>query len=370
MTVSTPPPIVTSSPGAERADGGRRGTIVVVILVIVGLAVGSAFLRLPYYALGAGSVRPTGALISTDGGELFPPTGGVAFPTVSVSGRVTVWQLLTAWFDDETDVVKEEVVLQGRSPDQSQEYNFQQMDDAKTVAVKVALAHLGQAEGRGAQVVELVPGSPAALALRPGDVVTRVGATPVTSSTELVNEVTSRAPGDEIELAVARVDGSDVDLSVSETVQATLTESDERAGAAFFGVRVQTFFEIDYPHDVTIDSGQVGGPSAGLAFALGVIDTLTPGELTGGTEVVATGTIGPDGTVGAIGGLEHKVDAVRRTGARLFLVPDSQTPAELAEARRRAGDELQIVAVHDLDEAIAAIVAHGGQQPSPLVSAS
>jgi PDZ domain-containing secreted protein len=74
--------------------------------------------------------------------------------------------------------------------------------------------------------------------------------------------------------------------------------------------------------------------------------------------------------VGAIGGLEHKVDAVRRTGATLFLVPDSQTPAEMAEARRRAGDRLEIHPVHDLDDAIAAIVAHGGEVPTELAGAA
>lgn len=367
MTVSTPPPIVTSPPETDQPPRKRRQTLLVVLaVVLVGLAVGSAFMRLPYYALGAGSVRPTGELISTDGGQLYPPTAGIAFPTVSVSGRVTVWELLSAWFDDETDVVKEEVVLQGRTPDQSEEHNFQQMSDAKDIAEQVALEHLGRAEGVGAQVVELVPGSPAASALRPGDVVTSVGGVAVTTSSGLVEQIRRRGAGDVVELAVARYADGSVDPSATEVVSATLATNPDGSGSAFFGVQVQTYFEVDYPHDVIIDSGQVGGPSAGLAFALGVIDALTPGELTGGREVVATGTINADGTVGPIGGLEHKVDAVRRTGASLFLVPDSQTPAELAEARRRAGDDLEIVTVHTLDEAVSAIVAHGGQAPPPL----
>jgi len=368
VTVSAPPPIVTPPSTDDRAPRrSSRPLLAVVAVVVVGLAVGSAFLRLPYYALGAGSVRPTGELISMDGGELYPPTGGVAFPTVSVSGRVTIWGLVAAWLDDETEVVREEEVLQGRTPSESQEYNFRQMDDAKTVALKVALSELGQAEGTGAQVVELVPDSPAASVLRPGDVVTAVGGEPVSSSTDLVNAITGREPGETVELTVARIADGTVDRSVTEDVSAVLAESEEKPGTAFFGVRVQTFFEVSFPHEIVLDSGQVGGPSAGLAFTLGVIDSLTPGELTGGQEVVATGTMAPDGTVGPIGGLEHKVDAVRRTGAKLFLVPDSQSPAELEEARRRAGDDLEIVTVHDLDDALAAIVARGGQAPAPLV---
>jgi len=147
---------------------------------------------------------------------------------------------------------------------------------------------------------------------------------------------------------------------------ATLGTNENRPEEAFFGVRVQTSFDVTFPYPVTIDSGQVGGPSAGLAFTLGLIDELTPGELTGGQEVAATGTISPDGTVGPIGGLEHKVDAVRHAGVKLFLVPDSQTPEEMARAQARTKGEVEIVPVHDLDAALAALAAHGGQPPGPV----
>lgn len=370
MTVWAPPPIVTTPPEIERPHRNRRrAALAFGAVVILGLILGSAFFRLPYYALGPGSVRPTAALISTDGGELYPPTAGVAFPTVSVSRRVTVWQLLTAWLDPEVDVVKETSVLQGRTADQSQQYNLSQMDDAKTVAIKVALEQLGQAHGTGAQVVEIVPDSPAATVLRPGDVVTAIDGKTITSSAELVNAVTSRKPGDTVELSVTRARDEVPDPLATETVSATLAANSDNPTAAFFGVRVQTYFDITFPYDVLIDSGQVGGPSAGLAFTLGVLDMLTPGELTGGQEVVATGTMRPDGSVGPIGGLEHKVDAVKHEGSKLFLVPASQTPAEMAEAQRRAGDQVELVQVHDLDEAIAVIVAHGGTAPGPLVLA-
>jgi PDZ domain-containing protein len=131
---------------------------------------------------------------------------------------------------------------------------------------------------------------------------------------------------------------------------------------AFLGVSVRTAYEVDYPHEVTIDSGQVGGPSAGLAFTLGVIDLLTPGDLTGGTEITATGTIRPDGSVGAIGGVQQKAAAVRRAGVRLFLVPAEQTPEELARARELAGKGVEIVPVKTLDEALDVLATRGGEE--------
>ncbi|MFN6122052.1 MAG: S16 family serine protease, partial [Actinomycetes bacterium] len=114
------------------------------------------------------------------------------------------------------------------------------------------------------------------------------------------------------------------------------------------------------PFDVDIDSGAIGGPSAGLAFTLTLIDELTPGELTGGRRVAVTGTIRIDGTVGGIGGLAQKVSAVRQLGADVFLVPAEQGEQDIALARQVAGDDLDIVPVANLDEALAALAEYGG----------
>lgn len=324
-------------------------------------------MRLPYFALGPGSVRDTAGLIDSDGETFDPGEVGVAFPTVSVSGRVTVWQLLAGWLDPEVDIVREELILQGRTPEQSQQFNLQQMDDAKDVAIKVALSELGQAEGFGAEVVEVVAESPAAEVLAPGDVIVAVNGADIRSSTALVEAIVALEPGTTVDLGVVRgADRSSPDPP-TENVTAVLTDNPDRPGAAFFGVRVQTYFVVTYPHDIAIDSGQVGGPSAGLAFALGVLDLLTPGDLTGGQEVVATGTIQPNGAVGPIGGLKHKVDAARNSGADIFLVPGSQRADELEEAERRARGDVEIVPVSSLDEALAALAERGGRVPGDLV---
>ncbi|NBV03638.1 MAG: hypothetical protein EBS10_05610 [Acidimicrobiia bacterium] len=116
---------------------------------------------------------------------------------------------------------------------------------------------------------------------------------------------------------------------------------------------------IELPFTVDIDTGSIGGPSAGLAFTLTLIDELSPGELTSAREVAVTGTMNLDGSVGAIGGLRQKASAVDQAGIDVFLVPAAQR-AEDIEAARAAAPDLEIIPVATLDEAVAALVALGG----------
>jgi PDZ domain-containing protein len=124
--------------------------------------------------------------------------------------------------------------------------------------------------------------------------------------------------------------------------------------------------DFDFPIDVSIDTGDVGGPSAGLAFTLAIIDDLTPGDLTGGADVAVTGTINSDGTVGPVGGTGQKAAAVRAKGYDAFLVPSDDYEA----ARQHAGD-VDVIAVDTLDEALAALADLGGNVddlPQPAAS--
>ena len=114
------------------------------------------------------------------------------------------------------------------------------------------------------------------------------------------------------------------------------------------------------PFPIELDFGGIGGPSAGLALTLTLIDELTPGELTGGQQIAVTGTIDIHGAVGAIGGLAQKASAVRQTGAKYFIVPASQSPESLVAARAVVGDDVEIITVATLDEALAALTKLGG----------
>jgi Lon-like protease len=132
-------------------------------------------------------------------------------------------------------------------------------------------------------------------------------------------------------------------------------------GKAMLGVSLDDRPSYDFPIDVEIDSGDVGGPSAGLAFTLAIIDRLTPGSLTGSSRVAVTGTIGLDGSVGPVGGVPQKTEAAIDEGARLFLVP----PDEYAAAEQAARGRLEVRQVSTLEEALAALEAAGGDPIPP-----
>jgi PDZ domain-containing protein len=149
-----------------------------------------------------------------------------------------------------------------------------------------------------------------------------------------------------------REGGPPTDLS------AVLAKGDQ--GQALLGVRMTTQFKM--PFGIDIDSGNVEGPSAGLAYSLALLDELTPGELTGGRKVAATGELAPDGKVGAIGGIAQKVVAVERAGAKLFLVPRDN----YAEAKKHAGNGLEVRAVDTFDDALAVLGSFDGSNALAL----
>jgi len=124
--------------------------------------------------------------------------------------------------------------------------------------------------------------------------------------------------------------------------------------------------DYDLPIDVSIDSDRVGGPSAGLAFALAIVDVLTPGELTGGANVATTGTIRIDGSVGRVGGVKQKTFAALESDVELFIVPID----EEEEARSFAGDAMRVVGVETLDDAIEALSELGGNGLEVAASAA
>ena len=117
---------------------------------------------------------------------------------------------------------------------------------------------------------------------------------------------------------------------------------------------------VRLPFEIAFDTGEIGGPSAGLAFTLTLLDELTEGDLLGGVDVAVTGTMQLDGSVGPIGGLPQKVSAVRQAGIGHFLVPAGQSDEDMAAARQVAGDDVELIVVADVDEALAALQRLGG----------
>ena len=159
-------------------------------------------------------------------------------------------------------------------------------------------------------------------------------------------------PGDVVHLTVDPGGGAPA-RDVAITLAAHQSQGQQ---VAFMGIALMTHAQYDLPFPITINSEGIGGPSAGLAYTLGIIQALTPDDLTGGQKVSATGTIDPTGRVGDVGGVAQKTVAVRNSGATLFLVP----PAEYKVAMQHAGNHLKVVPVASLDQALTALGSHGG----------
>ena len=355
--VDTQPESVTApSPEPFGADGPSVGRRWWVAGPLIGLGIAAlllaVFLPLPYYAIAPGSLRETEPLVSVRGGQSYDSEGEVLFPTVSVE-QVTPLEALTGWLDPAVDVRPDDEVLGGRDADENRQYNLQLMDTSKDAAIRVAFERLGYdiATGNGAEVTGIAPDLPVADALESGDTVLEVDGDPIEFSEDLVVAIREHEPGETVELSVESPEGE----TRTESVQLGARPDD--LTAPLLGVGAQTRdLELDMPFDVAIDSGNVGGPSAGLAFTLAILDELTPGDLTGGAEVAATGTMNGLEEVGRVGGVAQKVEAAEDAGADVFLVPAD----EAAEAEEHADDDLRIVGVVTLDDALAALEDAGG----------
>ena len=339
----------------DEAAPPRRRTrpwlLVLLGLVALGL-VAASVVRIPYYAMAPGSAVDVEPLVAVRDGPSFRPDGRVFLTTVSLR-QATVLGALRGWLDPDVDVVeKDTIVPPDTDADQLREMNLRLMDSSKDAARGVAFEQLGYdaISGSGASVLEVVPGAPADGQLRKDDTIVELDGEPVRIDGDVISLLSRRRPGDRVEVVVER-DGTRV------PVELELGRRPEAEDQPFLGVGLTTRdLELDFPYDVDIESERIGGPSAGLAFTLELLDVLTEGELTGGREVAATGTIELDGTVGDVGGVTQKTAAVEAAGIELFLVPRG----ELEDARAAAGDGLRVEPVDTLEDALEVLARQGG----------
>lgn len=258
-------------------------------------------------------------------------------------------------------------VLGDTPPSQLGCQDAQQMQGSTLFAAVAAVRRLGYQvlqHDQGARLFQVQPGSPAARAgLRCGDLVTAVDRAAVRTSEDLVGAIQHHRPGDRITITVVRIQGG---RSRSLQLVAHLSGTPALFGhpadprRAFLGVVAEDDVTYSLPFGLSVDVGDIGGPSAGLALTLGFIDALSSGQLTGGRRVAATGTISPDGQVGDVSGVAQKAIAVRRAGAQVFFVP----PQEYRAALRQAGP-MKVYPVSSLTQALADLQALGGRVPPP-----
>ena len=284
-------------------------------------------------------------LISVDGAETFPTEGALDLLTVQVQGnreRTPSWfELATAWFDPTKAVLPIDAVFPaGQTTEQRNEQSAALMVDSQQEATAAALSELGYDVGAQLSVYEVMADSAAEGVLEDGDIILEANGDDVTDA-EALRAVINEGEGAPVELLIER-DGEEETVEVTPT----LATGDDGESAWLIGVRLIT--DYDFPIDVTIQLNNVGGPSAGMMFALGIIDVLTPGQLNGGQNVAGTGTISADGTVGPIGGIRQKMWGALNAGADWFLAPEANCDEVVGDVP----GGLKVFSVGELDDAL------------------
>ncbi|GAA4436272.1 YlbL family protein [Phytohabitans houttuyneae] len=334
----------------------RRGvTVLLGALITALLSVGVLAAPIPYVVLGPGPTVDTlgkedgKEVIQVNGTQTSTSAGQLRLTTVGVQPDVKLLSAIAGWFSDEEAVVPRELIY---PPDQTEqqveERNAEDFKASQSSAETAALRELGYPVQ--VTIKNVTAGGPSDGILKAGDVVTKVDGQPVTSAPKLTELVRSKPAGTALTIEYTR-GGKPATTKIT-----TRAAEDEPPR---IGVEIEP--KQPHPFELKIDLAEIGGPSAGLMFALGIIDKIEPEDLTGGKIIAGTGTIDDEGNVGPIGGIAQKLVGAKEAGAVYFLTPiDNCT-----EAKANARPGLPLIKVSTLDEALAALetLRAGGQPP-------
>ncbi|MCW2621595.1 MAG: hypothetical protein JWL64_1197, partial [Frankiales bacterium] len=281
------------------------------------------------------------------GRDTFTTEGQLDLTTVSVVRSVTLGDAVRGWFARDTAVSPKEFYFPpGKSTEEVKAEDAQAMVESQSSAKTAALGQLGIPVT--VAVKSVTPTGPSAGKLRAGDVLLAVEGTPVTNPAGLVALIGSHPIGTDLPLRIRR-DGQEQDVTI------TTASSGGDKPRPVIGI---TPTVTDFPFDITISLEDIGGPSAGLMFALGIIEKLGPESLTEGKHIAGTGEITDDGVVHPIGGIQQKMAAAGKEGVKVFLVPTDNC----ADAQANRPDGVELVRVTTLDSAVKALelLAQGG----------
>ncbi len=359
----TQPGDETSSPD-EPLSTPRTLTTAIAFLATVLLGCGLLVMPTQYVVSSPGPTRDTlgtvpgteDELITIAGAETFPGTGELRLTTVSILGgpgyRVDAVRVAAGWLSPQAAVAPVEAYF---APEETAEQVKQESTAAMTTsqedATVAALTEAGYTVPATLTVVGVIEGTGAVGVLREGDVVTGLDGTTISTYQQLVETLAALEPGASVTVAVTR-DGAKERLSV--------VAGERPGGGALLGVYLDP--EFDLPLDVDIKITDIGGPSAGMMFALGIVDLLTPADELAGQVVAGTGTVDVVGRVGGIGGIRQKMYGARAAGATWFLAP----AANCSEVVGNVPAGLEVTKVATLAEARAAVEAIGAGEGAPL----
>jgi PDZ domain-containing protein len=373
-TAADTEPVVADSESApqvesprQRVDLGRvappRGltrrtwTLVFSLIVLIALCLIGGFVQVPYVALGPGPTYDTLSsmdgtpVVAVAGRRTYPTNGQLRMVTVSLTSDVTLFAALGMWASGRYALApRDDYYPPGQSDQQVEQQDVQQFKDSQSNAEVSALRYLHYPVSVVAQ--DVVSGSPADQRIKPGDKLVTVNGKQVASAEGVQAALANTLPGQTVDVVVQTGSQPPRDLKIK-----LGSNPDRKQG--FLGITPAA--HADVPFKITISLSDIGGPSAGLMFALAVVDKLTPGDVNGGMAVAGTGEIDDQGNVSPIGGIPFKLVAARNAGATVFLTPADNC----SEAKTRVPSGLRLVKVTTLSSAISELADLKAGRPVP-----
>ena len=339
---------------------------IMVFCLLVALLAIAALLPVPYVTmnpgptvnvLGRASDKP---IISVQGHRTYPTRGDLRLTTVSVTNpdsSIRLGDALAAWFDRTRAVYPRDVIYPpDQSPQDVEQQNSVEMVSSQDTAIAAALTELGYKLPLQIEVLAVTKDSPADGRLKVRDRILSVDGTKIVRVPQVSRLIQAAGVGKPVDVVVRRGNRT-------RTFRLTSKASPDDPKVARIGVQIGTGY--DFPFDVSVRLGEdIGGPSAGLIFSLGVYDTLTPGSLTGGTDVAGTGTIDKRGHVGSIGGIQQKIVAAADAGAKIFLVPPGNCDSALAADVTK--DEIKLVKAPTMHSAVQSLKTYARDKNAAL----
>ncbi|AXG80152.1 YlbL family protein [Streptomyces paludis] len=322
----------------------RTATMLASTLLLIALLCAGVLIKVPYAEMSPGpTVNTLGEargepVLHVAGRKTYPTSGHLNMTTVRVTGAdydMNIVEAVYGWLAHDSIVVPHDTLYpDGKTEEQSTQENAEEFSQSQESAKVAALRELEIPVSSYTIVSSVLKNSPSEGTLHAGDVIKAVDGTAVKAPADVAKLVTEHKPGEDVVFTIvpakaakaAEKAGKEPDASEKVTITTKKSDDGDRAV-----VGIQAGTDHTFPFTVDINLADVGGPSAGLMFALGIVDKLTPGSLTGGKFIAGTGTIDDAGTVGPIGGIGMKLVGARNAGARYFLTPEQNCASAAAD---------------------------------------
>ncbi len=333
--------------------------------LLLALVIASAQMPVPYVTVAPGRTvdvlgEETGdPAVEVEGRRTFPTTGQIRFTTVSITrpeSAVSLVEALSAWARDDIAVVPREAMYPERSSDtQERTESAAQMVTSQDAAAAVALKELGYRLPSYVEVTAVSPDGASKGRLRTRDRIRSLNGVEIRSAEDVLEAMDGVRPGEVAEVVVVRDE-------TTRTIGITTRAAEDNRKQAVLGIFIGPAWR--FPFEVRVEVPEtIGGPSAGLMFALSIYDTLTRGSLTGGRVISGSGTIDPSGRVGPIGGIQQKIAGAEDSGARIFFVPEANCASAMQAS---PPEEMELVLAETFSSAVSSLETYADDPSADL----